>query len=109
MNEELIPQLSLHRAIIVKDMRVGENECTFSLSNIHASRQVDGIFYTDPTGRKIVSGPGPNSVRQFIKPGFQAIIGEGQYEPVDTWIGMYKLKHTGSFQNVGYGVDPTTN
>lgn len=109
LNGELIPQLSLHRAIITEGMKVGETECSFSLSSISGLRAKDGVFYTDPQGKRLLPGPGPNHVRQYIKPGFQAVIGEGKYEPADTWTGMYELKHTGSFQNIGFGIDPNYN
>lgn len=99
---------SLRRAIFLKKMRIGEQECKFALSDIHGTPK-DGIFYTDKVGRRIFDGPGPSAIRQYVKPGFNAVIDGGEFEPEDTWLGMYKANHMGSFRNIGYGVDPDIN
>lgn len=67
-----------------------------------------GEFYTDPSGKTVVSGPGPTHVRQYVQPGFSAVF-SGKYEPVDQWIGLHSRGARGFFVDHGYGIDPDLN
>lgn len=107
-NGAFLRHSSLHRALVIRDLRLGENECKFTLNNIHGTPK-DGVFYTDPYGKVLLNGPGPTTIRQYIKPGFNLLIRGGEYEAADTWLGMYKVDHSGAFRNIGYGVDPDAN
>lgn len=106
--EGFIRNAALDRSVFMQNLRIGDRECQFTLADIGGLRK-NGVFYTDKTGEKILLRPGPNAFRQYIKPGFNAIIGEGEYQAMDTWDGMHKANHEGAFRNVAYGVDPDKN
>jgi len=106
--EGFIRNAALDRSVFMRNLRIGDRECQFTLADIGGLRK-NGVFYTDQTGKRILLRPGLHAIRQFIKPGFNAIIGDGEYQAVDTWDGIYKANHAGAFRNVAYGVDPDKN
>lgn len=67
-----------------------------------------GVFYTDPKGLEIRPGPGPTSVRQFVKPGFKGVM-TGRYETTDSWTGLHFKGARGFFADHGYGIDADNN
>lgn len=67
-----------------------------------------GYFYTDVYGKESRSGPGPDAVRQYIKPGFSATI-MGKFEPTGQWLGKYIEGKHDFLRDIGYGVDPDSN
>lgn len=87
---------------------VGDKHCMYKLRDIMGKPAADGSFYTDAYGKKILGGAGPDSVKQFIKPGFSISL-NGTYETVDTWLGVYEEGKMGSMRNVALAVDETEN
>eukprot|EP00172_Hildenbrandia_rubra_P002511 Plantae.Rhodophyta-Hildenbrandia_rubra.ctg33954.p1 GENE.Plantae.Rhodophyta-Hildenbrandia_rubra.ctg33954~~Plantae.Rhodophyta-Hildenbrandia_rubra.ctg33954.p1 ORF type:complete len:224 (+),score=48.30 Plantae.Rhodophyta-Hildenbrandia_rubra.ctg33954:253-924(+) len=79
---------------------VGEKYCKFEdgekLSDYASSK---GVFYTDPYCKKLLKGPGPNAVRQYIEPGFLLNIpitnprGEyrDSYDTKNPWTNEYEV------------------
>lgn len=65
-------------------------------------------FYTDVYGKSARKGPGKGNVAQFIEPGFRLAI-SGEFQPVDTWLGLYKNGALGEMQNIALGIDETRN
>lgn len=96
------------RLLQLNNFIIAEDACMFKLGNIHGERSASGVFYTDAYGKNLMSGPGPNNVRQFIKRGFRITL-SGRYEAVDSWLGLHKNNHMGFMQNYGYGLDSDVN
>ena len=71
--------------------------------DLNSKELASGYFYTDPKGKKRVSGPGPSSVKQYIAPSFSISV-SGRYEPTDNWIGLYGDEVQGRFFDVNQGV-----
>lgn len=74
----------------------------------HCPNGTSGVFYTNPAGTEIRPGPGPNAVRQFVKPGLKAVM-NGRFETVDKWTGLHFKGARGFFADHGFGVDPNNN
>ncbi|CAN8076345.1 unnamed protein product [Agarophyton chilense] len=91
-----------------RDFQFGEDYCIFNLRDIHGGRSVNGTFYTDPTGKKLMSGPGKSNLRQFVKPGFKFQM-TGHYDVVDPWGGELILDADAGQSSNGYGLDPNVN
>lgn len=90
----------LNRSLRFRRLNIGAQHCPEGAAG--------GFFYTDQFGKEIRSGPGPNSVRQFVKPGFNFVL-NGRYEAVDTWTGLHFKGARGFFSDHGYGIDPDRN
>lgn len=69
-----------------------------------------GVFYTTPDGLTLMSGPGPGSVRQYIKPGFTFSL-KNKYRANDTFIGMHYESDDGfdGMRDISRAVDPMEN
>lgn len=106
--KEFIRNDGSSRLIAFHDFRMSEDDCVFKLKDIKRGMSVDGTFYTDAYGQQIVRGPGPSSVRQFIKPGFEMKL-SGMYRPIDVWVGMFEEDADGRFTSYGFGLDPDEN
>ena len=100
-------QVSVNRELRVRDWILSDSLCVFYLPDI-SGKAVDGVFYTDPYGGKLLAGPGPSAIRQFIKPGFSLNV-TGEFNTVDTWTGIHKDGATGSFRNIGHVLDADEN
>lgn len=65
------------------------------------------VFYTDPYCKELRAGPGPDAVRQVLKPGWKGFLG-GKYGSVESWYGMYqqvaKDDEDGGFENIEMGM-----
>lgn len=86
---------------------ISDDNCIYKLRDI-AGKAVNGKFYTDQYGKKLLAGPGEGAIAQYIKPGFSITI-DGQYETDDTWTGLYKNGTMGHMRNVGLAVEETQN
>lgn len=96
------------RVLTIKDMKIGDENCMFDVGSIHGSRTPLGYFYTDAYGKELMDGPGRQSVRQFLKPGFSISL-NGKYEALDSWLQMYEKDHLSVVKNIGFGLDPNEN
>lgn len=67
-----------------------------------------GVFYTTVDGRRLLSGPGPNAVRQFVKPGFELRI-RGDYEVTEQGLGLFEDGGLGHWYDHGFGINPWKN
>lgn len=68
-----------------------------------------GWFYTDAYGKNVLSGPGTNAIRQYIKPGMRISL-NGNFElGEDVWAGLFEHNKSGFFMDHGFGVDPMQN
>lgn len=67
-----------------------------------------GYFYTDVYGKELLGGPGPDAVRQFIKPGFKKMI-TGKFEAEGRWLKLHLSGIDRAFTGIGYGIDPKVN
>lgn len=82
-----------HRVINMMEsfgtLEVGPKRCDFfSDEDIAALQQTDGVFFTNPYFRNIKTGSGKNSLRQYIKPGFDMVkIKPGTLTPLHGWSG----------------------
>ena len=72
--------LGLIRDIMFEGTTIGEDKCGFDIPK----RGSDYVFYTDPYCTEIRDGPGPDSVRQVMKPGFEVSL-DGGYGVNDPW------------------------
>lgn len=97
--EAFVKSPNVVRALFMLDIKVASAYCPGSKN---------GVFYTDPTGTRVFSGPGPTHVRQYIKPGFSTVL-SGRYEPVEPWVGIHGYYGRGFFHDHGYGIDPMAN
>ena len=78
--------------------------CNFT----NSAEPVSGYFYTDPKGETLLSGPGPNAVRQYAKEGFSLSV-SGVFEPVELGLGLHVNKGLGFFYDHGFGINPDKN
>ncbi|KAI0566299.1 hypothetical protein FGB62_10g212 [Gracilaria domingensis] len=93
------------RLLLIGNFIFSDDLCSFENED---GRAADGTFYTDVSGRKLMSGPSRNSVRQFVKRGFKMEM-SGKYTVVDPWGGEFMLdKGIGRSSN-GFGLDPDVN
>lgn len=88
--------LNLYRTVKFRQVTIADTFCP---------ERKNGVFYTDPTGKKVVGGPGRNAVRQYIQPGFRLHL-TGKHEVTDPWNGIYTNNKKGFFRDHGYGLDP---
>lgn len=99
----------LGRIMRANEFNFSEQRCMFHLEDIEGgSSTSDGEFYTDARGKKLVKGPGPNAVRQFITTGFSLSL-DGDYEAVESWTGLFVKDIDGRMFDYGYGLDPAVN
>jgi len=92
----------LVRTVRFNRVTFGAQYCSFPVTS------TDGYFYTDPDGERVLSGPGPDAIRQFIKPGFSLTV-SGGFEPDENWVGLHIRGKRGFFTGAGYGIDPSKN
>lgn len=92
--------VGLNRSLKTSDLEFAAKHCP--------GNGTSGVFYIDPTGTEIRPGPGPTSVRQFVKPGFKGIM-NGRFETVDKWTGLHFRGVRGFFADHGYGIDANNN
>ncbi len=104
---KLVRHVSVNRELRVRNWVFSDSLCVFYLPDIYG-KAVDGVFYTDPFGAKLLSGPGPKAIRQYIKPGFKLTI-TGEFNTADTWIGIHRAGVKGSFKNIGFAIDADVN
>jgi hypothetical protein len=99
-------QASLSRRLLLRSVTVAHNLCP------HNGVDDNGVWYTDPKGYIAHTRPGPNNMRQYVKPGFSLVVADTnieRYEVSDTWNGLYKKGIKGRFNNIANGVDYLTN
>lgn len=89
-------------------VQISDKSCVHKSAKISGKMTGSGVFYTDVYGESLVNGPGPNVLKQFIKPGFGIEL-TGIYGPTDSWLGMHKQGHFGIMINYGYGLNPDKN
>lgn len=68
----------------------------------------NGVFYTDAKGENLLSGPGSNAIKQYVKPGLLVEI-MGEFRAVDSWTAMMKKESKGEMKDIGFGLDPARN
>lgn len=100
-NSTLARSRGLNRSLQFSGLKFGAEYCPDSGTD-------DGVFYTNALGTEIRPGPGPNSVRQFVKPGFKGELNE-RYEVGNAWSGLHYENTRGFFVDHGYGIDPEQN
>lgn len=86
---------------------LSDSFCVFKLPDI-SGKVTKGVFYIDAYRWKLLEGPGPKAIRQFIEPGFNVTV-SGDFNALDTFIGVYYTGAHGSFQNIGFGLDSDEN
>lgn len=97
------PNLGMKRTVRARNLRLSASFCKFG------EGFEGGYFYTDPYGKELLDGPGPNAVRQFIKPGFVGTM-SGKFSPGEQWRGMhYADKEQMFFLPHGYGINRYVN
>jgi hypothetical protein len=100
-------QVSIDRRLLLRYVTVAHHLCP------HGGRDDRGVWYTDPRGYFFYNSPGPDRIRQYMKPGFSLVIAgdiTSRYEVSDTWSGLYKgSKGKGSFSSIGNGIDYMVN
>lgn len=67
-----------------------------------------GVFYTNAKGDQLKDGPGPDAIRQYIKPGFSLSF-SGKFRAVDSWSGLLSKDSDLEVDDLGYGLDPDKN
>ncbi len=92
-----------------RDLRFVGWEISYEHCRMGNSAPRNRIFYTDPYGKKLVKGPAPDAMRQFIKPGFRISIPDGIYMVDDTWLGLHKVGYIGGMQDIMNAIDSTKN
>lgn len=96
--------ISLRRTLRVKEFEISAEACGFG------EGFAGGTFYTDPFGREVRPGPGPNNVKQYIKPGWKAKLnGKWQVGPGNHWMGVHVHGAKDFFLDHGYGINPSVN
>lgn len=98
---------SNNRDLTTRSWTLADHLCSFTLPNIRGGVN-EGVFHTDPFGEKLLAGPEPYSIRQFIKPGFSITV-KGKYRATDTWTGLHRKNSVGCMKNVGFGINPQIN
>lgn len=102
-NEGFRANMGLKRTVRCRDLSVSAKLCRFGKGF------KGGYFYTDVLGRKLKRRPGPDAVRQFIRPGFEETI-SGKYGPSGLWRGLHhQAKEQLFFLPHGYGLDYRVN
>lgn len=82
-----------HRVIDMREsfgtLEVGPKHCDFfSDEGLAALQKTDGVFFTNPYFTKVHTAAGKNSLRQYIKPGFDILkIKPGTLTPLHGWSG----------------------
>lgn len=96
------PNRALRRDALFDSVSISRGQCSLAGDTGGSS-----VFYTDPFCKEVRSGPGPNSVRQVLKPGWKGFLG-GKYGSVESWYGMYQQvaagDEDGGFENIELGV-----
>lgn len=98
------PNNAVNRDLRFRGWEIGVEHC--QMENL---RSKNGIFYTDPYGKKLVEGPAPNAMRQFIKPGFRLWIPDGIYMVDDTWLGLGQEGYIGGMVDIMNAIDASKN
>lgn len=101
-DEEFSIRNGLKRTIVFGDVKFGAKHCGFGPSF------KGGYFFTDVYGKELRNGPGRDTVRQYIKPGFETQIAE-KFGPSERWMLLYKERTLRSFESIGYGINPKIN
>ncbi|KAI0561690.1 hypothetical protein FGB62_74g18 [Gracilaria domingensis] len=97
------------RLMRIRDFAFGDSHCQFA-SDTGDDRPADGTFYTDASGRTLMSGPSETSVRQFVKRGFgMEMDGVSRYIVTDPWGGELAAGLSPGQSSDGYGLDPNVN
>lgn len=92
----------LKRTLQVRYLTLSASRCGFG------SEFKGGYFYSDPFLKTLRTGPGPDTLRQYIKPGFEGKL-YGLWRPSGRWLGLHKPRVKSFFADVGYGVNPAIN
>lgn len=106
--EKFIRHDGSSRLVHMREFQFGEEHCVFPLRDIFGGRSVNGTFYTDASGKQLVSGPGEGHIRQYVMPGFKLEI-SGHYDMVDPWGGELVLDADSGQSSDGYGLNPNVN
>lgn len=102
-DEGFRPNLGMKRTVRARNFTVSAEACGFGINF------KGGHFYTDVHGKKLLKGPSPRAVRQFIKPGFRGSI-YGKWTPSGLWHGLHRSsKEERFFLPHGYGIDHSVN
>lgn len=89
----------------MKDVQFGGMHCEFANK---PNATVSGYFYTSPRGDELLDGPGKNTIRQYIKEGFNLKV-SGTFEVAELGLGLHTNGALGFFTDHGYGLDPDKN
>lgn len=73
------PNLGCNRGIVFRHVTISRNNCKVPPPKVGA----DGVYYTDQYCSKLCDGPGPNCVRQVMKPEFDKVTLHGSYAITD--------------------------
>lgn len=68
----------------------------------------NGIFYTDANGENLTSGPGPDSMRQYVHPDLSFEL-YGDHRPSDSWTVLFKKESKLDTDDIMFGLDPDRN
>lgn len=68
----------------------------------------NGVFYTDAKGETLKSGPGKDTIRQYVKPGLLVYL-TGEFRAVDSWTVLMDKESKGEMKDIGFGIDPALN
>ena len=99
---------SVNRDFTANNVEFGVKYCgPYYLYEI-GSAPVNGEFYTDPTGLKLVQGPAQDAIKQYINLEFSVAL-SGKWRAIDTWLGLHRNGWNGHMRNVGNGIAPMRN
>jgi hypothetical protein len=104
------PSLGLNRRLTIVKYKISMDQCPAGAAEAATANK--GVFYTDPEGKQVFSTPGPNRMRQYIKPGFSLSFEGDFFASDDNFLGMH-LSGTefdeGRFRDFMFGIDPSVN
>lgn len=92
----------LKRTLQVRHLKLSASRCGFG------EDFKGGHFYSNPYLTELRDGPGRDSVKQYIKPGFVGNI-YGLWRPGGRWLGLHSPRVKSFFTDRGYGINPAVN
>lgn len=102
-NGAFVPAKSSERRMFLGGFSIGDSYC-----DDRGSAVSGGVWYTDPKGLEVFSEPGPNRMRQYIRPGFNLRFDMDIYDIIDQWGGLYR-PGGGDWNDFMDTLDPDSN
>lgn len=93
------------RLMLANNFLVGRDYCYEKFDKLPRR---SGYFYTNAWGTKLMSGPGRDAIRQYVRPGFSMRL-NGEFKALDSWLGLYDTGVYNEMEDHGYGLNPDKN